>query len=164
MTQAQPTGYEYVKRTDSPYQEISIDSTSSLFHITQIMTAACMYTFPPYNSAGLADLATYLTNGIRSTHLDRNGSVFGFYHNIAEPMSEKQEAFQKAWPEIYEYGKEVINSEHDFKNDQEVLDFLEKTEERFGKYVEVSSTGKLDPMKTFIESNTKAKKIVIILD
>ena len=144
MSTSSVSGYEYILRPGSPYLEISSDATSNVFHVTQIMTAACMYTFPPYNNAGLDDLASYLTDGKRSTHMSEDGSIVGFGFNVATPMYEKQESLQKAWPEIYEYGRGIIEKNPDFRTEAKTIDFIKKAEEKFGKMVTVKSKGKFD--------------------
>lgn len=150
----QEKGYEYIKRKDSPYLEISEDAESNKFHVTQIMSACTGYLFPPYRGAGLADLASFLTHGERSTHLEKNHTILGFYFNVISPMRERLGDFKKAWPELTEYaikiGKEFISGVRKLKNEEHVLFFIQEAEEKFGKEISVSKSGNLNPLKSFL--------------
>ena len=164
-------GYDYVKRCEHGSNEISLDPSSNEFHPTQIMTAATLYSFPPYNVAGLADLASYLTSGFRSTHLNDDGTILGFTFNVAIPMSEKQEAFQKAWPEIYEYAKQVKEDEDEDEEEEEnkfgdekfCIDFVKRVEEKFGTSVIVNLKGSLNPLQALINKVSPEKVICVDL-
>lgn len=135
MSESKPTGisgYSYVKRKIDGYWEISADDKSPDFHPTQLMGAACMYAFPPYNLAGLADLVSFLTHGSRSTHLDNNEHIFRFSFNVALPLSNHKEVIRSQWPELTQYGED--SKDEAGKNPEA---WVAKVEQRFGTSIKV---------------------------
>ena len=158
-------GYQYVKRVPNGYNEISLDPKSNKFHPTQIMSAMTLYSFPPYDGAGLADLASFLTSGARSTHLNDNNSIMGFTIKFVLPMKEKQEVFQKTWPEMHKYSQQVIKDGKldDTDDTDHINDLVKDIEKKFGTSITLNLKERLsDPYEALV--NYVGKEKVIFFD
>jgi len=134
------SGYTYVRREEDGYDEISLDPKSNMFHPSQLMGATQMFSFPPYSSAGLADLISFMVHGSRSTHL-RGGSIFGFGFNVAQPLETHSKTFKSAWPEISEYALLCKTTWDSAKRCpahlNNVEEFVKEMETKFGKEIKV---------------------------
>lgn len=139
-----PEPYTLVQREPNGYYEISEDPQSPKFHPTIIMSMCTGVGFPPFTMAGMSDMVTFLRDGHRSTHLDKNNQIFGFNANVAHHVHDLIPHMCITHPDIAAYAKE--QAEALGKNDAEGwktmddIQFAKDVEDKFGTHIVIKRT------------------------
>lgn len=128
------------------------------FHPTCIIGAMKGYTLPPHLAIGLTELVTYMTDGKRDSHADKQGAILGFTFNVIPRVKICEPYLKQQFPRIEEYANSLsANRLKEICHNQKFADaWIKEVEKEFGSSVKVQkiSTAATNAIATNIAETT----------